>query len=70
LPFVPAKNAPILVIEAMWLQTARAWRARILDHGRFFVELQVSSLLAESHVKRRLFGGILRRIATLPAPAG
>jgi len=27
-------------------------------------------LLAESHLTRRLFGGMLRRIAALPSPAG
>ena len=27
-------------------------------------------LLAEGHLRRRLFGGMLRRIAALPAPAG
>lgn len=27
-------------------------------------------LLAETHLTRRLFGGMLRRIATLPSPAG
>ena len=27
-------------------------------------------LLAESHLTRRLFGGMLRKIAALPSPAG
>ena len=27
-------------------------------------------LLAESHLTRRLFGGMLQRIVTLPVPAG
>jgi hypothetical protein len=27
-------------------------------------------LLAESHLPRRLFGAMVRRIASLPAPAG
>jgi hypothetical protein len=27
-------------------------------------------LLAESHLTRRLFGGMLSRIVTLPVPAG
>jgi hypothetical protein len=27
-------------------------------------------LLAEGHLTRRLFGGVLRRIVTLPVPAG
>ena len=38
---------------------------RLIKHARYYW-----LLLAESHLTRRLFGSMLRRIATLPAPAG
>jgi hypothetical protein len=38
---------------------------RLIKHARYYW-----LLLAESHLTRRLFGGMLRRIATLPSPAG
>jgi hypothetical protein len=38
---------------------------RLTQHARYYW-LQ----LAEGHLTRRLFGGMLRRIATLPSPAG
>jgi hypothetical protein len=38
---------------------------RLIKHGRYYW-----LLLAESHLTRRLFGGMLRRIAALPSPAG
>ena len=38
---------------------------RLIKHARYYC-----LLLAESHVTRRLFGSMLRRIATLPSPAG
>lgn len=38
---------------------------RLIKHARYFW-----LLLAESHLTRRLFGGMLRRIAALPSPAG
>jgi hypothetical protein len=38
---------------------------RLIKHARYYW-----LLLAESHLPRRLFGGMLRRIAALPSPAG
>ena len=38
---------------------------RLIKHARYYW-----LLLAESHLTRRLFAGLLRRIATLPSPAG
>jgi Transposase DDE domain group 1 len=38
---------------------------RLIKHARYYW-----LLLAESHLTRRLFAGMLRRIATLPSPAG
>ena len=38
---------------------------RLMKHARYYW-----LLLAESHLTRRLFAGVLRKIAALPAPAG
>jgi len=38
---------------------------RLLKHARYYW-----LLLVESHLTRRLFAGMLRKIAALPAPAG
>ena len=38
---------------------------RLIKHARYYW-----LLLAESHLTRRLFGGMLRKIAALPVPAG
>jgi hypothetical protein len=38
---------------------------RLIKHARYYW-----LLLAESHLTRRLFGGMLSRIVTLPVPAG
>jgi len=38
---------------------------RLIEHSRYHW-----LLLAESHLTRRLFGSMLRRIAALPSPAG
>jgi Transposase DDE domain group 1 len=38
---------------------------RLIKHARYYW-----LLLAESHLTRRLFGSLLRRIAALPSPAG
>jgi len=38
---------------------------RLIKHARYYW-----LLLAESHLPRRLFGGMLRRITALPSPAG
>jgi hypothetical protein len=38
---------------------------RLIKHARYYW-----LLLAESHLRRRLFGAMLGRIATLPSPAG
>ena len=38
---------------------------RLIKHARYYW-----LLLAESHLTRRLFGAMVRRIAALPVPAG
>ena len=38
---------------------------RLIKHARYYW-----LLLAESHLTRRIFGEMLRKIAALPAPAG
>ena len=38
---------------------------RLIKHARYYW-----LLLAESHLTRRLFAGMLRKIAALPLPAG
>jgi len=38
---------------------------RLVKHARYY-----RLLLAESHLARRIFGEMLRKIAALPAPAG
>ena len=38
---------------------------RLIRHARYYW-----LLLAESHLTRRIFGDMLRKIAALPAPAG
>ena len=38
--------------------------------GRLIKHARHRLMLAESHLTRRLFGGMLRMIATLPSPAG
>ena len=38
---------------------------RLIKHARYYW-----LLLAESDLTRRLFGGMLRKVAALPAPAG
>jgi hypothetical protein len=38
---------------------------RLIKHARYYW-----LMLAESHLTRRLFGGMLQRIVALPAPAG
>ena len=38
---------------------------RLIKHARYYW-----MLLAESHLTRRLFAGMLRKIAALPPPAG
>ena len=38
---------------------------RLIKHARYY-----RLLLAQSHLTRRLFGAMVRRIAALPSPAG
>jgi hypothetical protein len=40
-------------------------RRRLIKHARYY-----RLLLADSHLTRRLFAGMLRKIAALPSPAG
>jgi len=42
----------------------KTW-GRLIKHARYYW-----LLLAESHLTRRLFGGMLRRIAMVASPAG
>jgi len=53
-----------------WLLTSLQQRlvktgGRLIKHARYYW-----LLLAESHLTRRLFGSMVRRIASLPLPAG
>jgi hypothetical protein len=53
-----------------WLLTSLQQRlvktgGRLIKHARYYW-----LLLAESHLTRRLFAGMLRKIAALPSPAG
>ena len=43
---------------------------RLIKHARYYWLLLAESQLAESHLTRRLFGGMLRRMAALPLPTG
>jgi hypothetical protein len=40
-------------------------RGRLIKHESYY-----RLLLAESHLTRRLFGGMLGKVAALPSPAG
>jgi hypothetical protein len=48
-----------------WQQRLVKTGGRLIKHARYYW-----LLLAESHLTRRLFGSMLRRIAALPSPAG
>ena len=48
-----------------WQQRLVKSGGRLIKHARYHW-----LLLAESHLTRRLFAGILRKIVTLPLPAG
>jgi len=55
---------------ATWSPTSLQQRlvktgGRLIKHARYYW-----LLLAESHLTRRLFAGMLRKIAALPSPAG
>ena len=57
------------VIEKWWLtslqQRLMKTGGRLVKPARYYF-----LLLAESHLTRRLFGGMLRRMAALPLPTG
>src|SRR2546427_1521906 len=55
------KNWPLMSLQQRLVKTG----GRRIKHARYYW-----LLLAESHLTRRLFGGMLRRIAALPSPAG
>jgi hypothetical protein len=48
----------------LWLAASRLL-GHAKEHARYYW-----LLLAEGHPTRRLFGGMLRKIAALPSPAG
>ncbi len=70
---IPARGACRLALRAAvanWSLTSLQQRlvktgGRLIKHARYYW-----LLLAESHLTRRLFGGMLQRIVTLPVPAG
>jgi hypothetical protein len=52
-------------MTAQYALTVVKTGGRLIKHARY-----CWLLLAESHLTRRLFGGMLQRILTLPVPAG
>jgi hypothetical protein len=52
-------------MTAQYALTVVKTGGRLIQHARYSW-----LLLAESHLTRRLFGGMLQRIVTLPVPAG
>jgi len=52
-------------MAAQYALTVVKTGGRLIKHARSYW-----LLLAENHLMRRLFGGMLQRIVTLPAPAG
>ncbi len=54
-------NRPLTSLQQRLLKTG----GRLVKHARYYW-----LLLAESHLTRRLFAGMLRKIAALPSPAG
>ena len=65
------QNGPFqLSFNASWSLTSLQQRlvqtgSRLITHARYYW-----LLLAESHLTRRLFGSMVRRIAALPVPVG
>jgi hypothetical protein len=55
------ENWPLTGLQQRLMKTG----GRLIKHARYYW-----LLLAESHLTRRLFGSIVRRIAALPVPAG
>ena len=62
----PAMSCEQLASE---LHDVQAYEAE-LDSKKYQAAKDYWLLLAESHLTRRLFGTMLRRIAALPLPAG
>ncbi len=54
-------NWPLTSLQQWLVKTG----GRLIKHARYYW-----LLLAESHLTRRLFAGLLRKITTLPVPAG
>jgi hypothetical protein len=52
-------------MTAQYALTVVKTGGRLIKHARYYW-----LLLAGSHLTRRLFGSMLRRIAALPSPAG
>ena len=57
----PPAPQPAMYRPRMGVKTG----GRLIKHARYFW-----LLLAQSHLTRRLFAGMLRKIAALPLPAG
>jgi hypothetical protein len=57
----PVANWSLTSLQQRLVKTG----GRLIKHARYYW-----LLLAESHLTRRLFGGMLQRIVTLPVPAG
>jgi hypothetical protein len=66
----PPRCGPVMTRIATWSLTSLQQRlvktgGRLIKHARYYW-----LLLAESHLTRRLFAGMLAKIAMLPSPAG
>jgi hypothetical protein len=57
----PVVNWSLISLQQRLVKTG----GRLIQHARYYWLLP-----AESHLTRRLFAGVLRKIATLPSPAG
>jgi hypothetical protein len=53
------------VVADQLAAAVREDRRTLIQHARYYW-----LLLAEGHLTRRLFAGMLRKIAALPSPAG
>jgi hypothetical protein len=68
-PLATPSASPAAPIGKWWLTSLQQrlvkTGGRLIKHARY-----CWLLLAESHLTRRLFAGMLRKIAPLPSPAG
>ncbi len=68
-PFLPFQSFDTLEVNLLILSAVCGGIVRPRWPSRSFLPVEVL-VLAESHLTRRLFGGMLNRIVTLPMPAG